>query len=307
MPPTLGGKSLVTSRWDTAGPRVRRGISRSAPAYGRRPGEARRRLELRSHERIGVVATPATSLSRSARPSRRAAQTAWARSSGSASAQRPARAPPRPRGSAGRRRCPAPPGRCGAGSGPGGGVCTSGRAGPAARRRSPPAGRARRRPRSASGPARRAGCDAVGAAVGRAHLLAVVAAVEPVAERDAVVARERAVGLQQPRQAPPGVDHARGDDGAGRDSRRGSGCTAAAVGHRLVADVQRRVGDDRSQHEPAALPGQEQVGVLAVPAEPGPVGGLAVDEGVVVGHDPAAPAARPQPWATTVSAARSGA
>ena len=60
---------------------------------------------------------------------------------------------------------------------------------------------------------------------------------------------------------------------------------------------QRRVGDDRARaRTTTAEPGQQQVGVLAVPAEPGPVGRLAVDEAVVVGehHAPASrrPAAR---------------
>src|SRR5690606_7025485 len=46
--------------------------------------------------------------------------------------------------------------------------------------------------------------------------------------------------------------------------------------------------------EPAAPPGDQEVRVLAIPADAGAVGGLPVDERVVIGEDAAAPPCRPQ-------------
>ena len=45
-----------------------------------------------------------------------------------------------------------------------------------------------------------------------------------------------------------------------------------------------RSGHHRAEDEPAAGPGDEQVGVLAEPPEPAEVGHLAIDDGVVVGE-----------------------
>ena len=132
--------------------------------------------------------------------------------------------------------------------------------------------------------------DPVGALVGRANLLAVVASVEPIAERGAVVTGERPIDLQQPSQAPPGVDHPGGDDGTGGTSVDATGAATAAIGEPPSARSQRRIGDNRAQHEPAAPTRQEEIGVLAVPADACSVCGLPIDEGVVVGHDAAAPA-----------------
>jgi len=56
-------------------------------------------------------------------------------------------------------------------------------------------------------------------AVGRARLLAVVAAVQAVAERDPVLDREDPVGLHQPGQASTGVDRPGGHDRTGRAGR----------------------------------------------------------------------------------------
>jgi hypothetical protein len=64
----------------------------------------------------------------------------------------------------------------------------------------------------------------------RADGLALIAAVDAVAERGAELAREHPRALEQPGQAPTGVDHARGDDGPGRAAVDAPLARAATVG-----------------------------------------------------------------------------
>ena len=69
----------------------------------------------------------------------------------------------------------------------------------------------------------------------------------------------------------------------------GTAVEALAAGSTTVGDVGggRLVlggGDDRAQDEPAADTGEEQIGVLAVPAEAGAVRDRTVDDRVVVGE-----------------------
>ena len=59
---------------------------------------------------------------------------------------------------------------------------------------------------------------------------------------------------------------------------------AATVGHRSCGRLVGSRGDDRAEHEPAADAGEEQVGVLAEPTEPGTVGDRPIDHRVVVGE-----------------------
>ena len=105
-------------------------------------------------------------------------------------------------------------------------------------------------------------------AVPRAHELAVVAAVDAVADRgaellgDRAVVLDRQVGDAAARVEPVGRhDRARGADvDAGR-------AAAAVAGHGRV-DRQRQVGEYLAEEEPGTVLPVEQVGVLADPAEP---------------------------------------
>ena len=231
MPPIFGGKSLVTSRWwVTSAPPAARDV---AVELGPRPsGRASARQDRRrpSVDRQVVAAEAA----------RRPAPRGPARC-GSASARAPSTAARTDAATLGRRRHVA-------------GVaqhdervaaqvarlavrrCTSGRSGRAASSSSA----ASRSSTSTHGPGSSASAGRAGSASARrrrarrrAHLLAVVAAVEAVAERDAVLDREHAVGLHEPGQAAAGVDDAGADDGAGRAAVDAAAARAAAVGHRL--------------------------------------------------------------------------
>ena len=254
MPPTFGGKSLVTRRWGaTARPCLPRGFA------GSKPGLRPRRVLL--EHRVVVAFEVGPDHGRSSRSS------------------------------LGRRRCRGRRGRCGGGSGPAGGRCTSGRADAGARRRprSRGARRGRRRLGVRLGRRRRAAADLE--AVGRAGVLAGVAAVDPPAERSSVLLGEVALGLEEPGEAASGVEHARLDEGAGGTRREAALAGAAPLGRSVGGRRrERRIGDDRPEHElRTATAVQQQVRVLAVEAESGPSGRLPVDEGVVVGEDPRLP------------------
>ena len=119
---------------------------------------------------------------------------------------------------------------------------------------------------------------------GRADLLALVAAVEAVAERDAELVGQLTLHLHVPGQAAPGVDHSRSDDRSGGAAVDAAGAAAAAVRHRRRPVAERGVGQHRAEHEPAALPGQQHVRALAVPTDPGTDRGRSVDQGVLVGQ-----------------------
>ena len=141
----------------------------------------------------------------------------------------------------------------------------------------------RDRPRSAdvgpSPPARRG-------ARRRAHLLAVVAAVDAIAERLAVLERER---TRSPARARPG-SAGRRRRRARRSRRSGSRrCIAdTSRSRRPPASVAATSGASvttRAEHDPRAVTGHEHVGVLAVPADAGAVRDGPIDQRVVVGHD----------------------
>ena len=143
----------------------------------------------------------------------------------------------------------------------------------------------------------------------RARLLAVVAAVDAVADRLAQRERDRPGRCStQARHRLASMTPGR-DDRPGRARRRCSAARSAAVGDRCRGRERRR-RDDAAEHEPAAGPGNEEVGVLAEPAEPAAVGDLAVDDRVVVGerHGPLAggPEARAQRPSARPAAGRSG-
>ena len=135
-----------------------------------------------------------------------------------------------------------------------------------------------RRPRPCSG--------CVGPLVGRAHLLAVVAAVDACAERLPMSPRERPRRLHQPGQAATGVDHAGSDDRRGRAPVDAATARPAPIGDRRLVGRQRRAGHDAAEHEPRTGSGTEEVGVLPEPAQPCPVRDLPVDQAVVVGQHP---------------------
>src|SRR5438067_977311 len=105
--------------------------------------------------------------------------------------------------------------------------------------------------------------------VPRTHQLAVVTAVDAIADRLAQLNRNGAVVLDgeigdaAPRIQPPGGDDRTG--GAGRDAR----LAAAAVGAGALIHRQGQVRQDLAEKEPRAPLARDEVGVLADPAEPG--------------------------------------
>ena len=109
----------------------------------------------------------------------------------------------------------------------------------------------------------------LGELVPRAHELAVVAAVDAVAQRLAELRGNRGAQLdRQIRNATRRVQLVRRDDRAGRTDIDAGTAGAAVVGRRLI-ERQRQVGEDLAKKEPRAGVAMEQVGVLADPAEAG--------------------------------------
>ena len=117
----------------------------------------------------------------------------------------------------------------------------------------------------------------------RAHGLAVVTSVEPIAERLAVLERKRPGLLNEPGKAPIGVDDTWRHDRTRRAAVEAAPARPASVAQRR-ADVVLSGRDDTAEHEPAAGAGDQDVGVLTEPSDAGEVGDLTVDDGVVVGE-----------------------
>ena len=242
-------------------------------------------------------------------PSRALAQRACSARTGSSPWRYRASVGHDPRRRPGRPCCRARRARCAAATAGRGRRCTSARGARAASRRRRRAGRARRpRPRRPSGSGRRwrrPRCT-VGGHTSWQSSQPYRRSPTAGAELD----RDGARALQHPGQAAVGVDT--------------PGATIAPVGQasrqrrhdpqpsadRLVGRRVRGRRDHAPEHEPAAGARQQQVGVLAEPAEPGPVGDLAVDDRVVVGegHGPLVrrPAAGGPSPAARRAAVRSG-
>ena len=131
-----------------------------------------------------------------------------------------------------------------------------------------------------------------------AHLLALVAPVDPIPQCVTVLLRKRPGRLYQPGQAPAGIEHPRRHQRPGRAGGHAARATPAPApvggGHRRGGGPERGVGDNRAQHRPGAEPRNEQERVLAEKAEPGPVGGGPIDQPVVVGHHPGAESLPPE-------------
>ena len=222
MPPIFGGKSLVTRRCFIGSPgRWARGQpARLAPPGCRRPPPGR-------PGRRGPGGDRPTA--------------ACARSIGIVVAEVAAERRRRRRDRAAGPCCPARAGRCAAATADPGPRCTSAHSGRGSTRRPPPGAPAagpRRRPRPRH---RRPGRGIVDRRsrrarpvqpdVGRADLLAVVAAVDAVSQRLTVLASERPGLLDQPGQAAVGIHHARGDDGRRRAAVEAAAARPAAVWH----------------------------------------------------------------------------
>ena len=130
-------------------------------------------------------------------------------------------------------------------------------------------------------------------------LLALVAPVDPVPQRPPVLLGERTRGLHQPGQAPTGVEHPGGHQGPGRAGGQAAGAAPAPLGVAVGAPagaVGRRGASVTTEPrtEPRTEPGQQEQRVLPEPAEPGPMGGGPVDQGVVVADHRGPPAPVPQ-------------
>ena len=111
-----------------------------------------------------------------------------------------------------------------------------------------------------------------------ADLLADIAAKDPVAELRPQLARDRAAlldGLEG--EAARGVDGVGRDDGPGRAAIEADAAAAAVLVEgriRLQIELQQQL----AQHHPRAMPGHDDAGVLAIPAQPGAGRDGAIDD-----------------------------
>ena len=119
-----------------------------------------------------------------------------------------------------------------------------------------------------------------------ADLLADVAAEDPVAEVRSQLARDRAALLDRlKRDARWRVDRVRGDDRARRAAIETDAAASAVLGQWLVG-LEVEIEQQLAEHDPGAVPGHDDAGVLAVPAEPGAGGDRAIDDPGMVGQEP---------------------
>ena len=214
MPPTFGGKSLVTRRW----------VTRVALVVGSF-WSAGRLVVLVSGRAGRDCAAP----TRSSRPNSRAAHCACSTiiSSSTDSQRRSARSVA---GSVsvthvaqGHRA------RSGVGSGDRDRRCTTGRGRPSAPRRRASRMLEEIHPGLAVGSGRWWGVPPVGDPVDRADLLALVAAVDPVPQGPPVLLGERSRRLHQPGQAPTGIEHPRRHQCSGGAGGQATGAAPATL------------------------------------------------------------------------------
>src|SRR5918995_5324277 len=102
-----------------------------------------------------------------------------------------------------------------------------------------------------------------------ADLLADVTAEDPVAEVRSQLARDRAAlldGLK--RDAQRRMDRVRGDDRARRAAIETDAAPSAVLGQWLIG-LEVEIEQQLAEHDPGAVPGYDDAGVLAVPAESG--------------------------------------
>ena len=115
--------------------------------------------------------------------------------------------------------------------------------------------------------------------------MTVVAAVHSIAERLTELDREHAVRLYQPGETSASIDHSRLDDCSGRTARKALRTRTAAVSDRFgMVRRDLRIGHDCTEDDEASGSGDENVARFPPPADPGTVGGGAIDEMVLVGH-----------------------
>ena len=126
-----------------------------------------------------------------------------------------------------------------------------------------------------------------------AHVLADVAAVERGADRGAVLDGDLARRLRPVREAAGGVERARLVERPGR-ARVDAERAGAAVGAERRRRLELHVRDERPEHDPGAVSLRDQERVLAVEADSGSEGGLAIDVLVRVDEDSVV-AAEPAP------------
>ena len=117
-----------------------------------------------------------------------------------------------------------------------------------------------------------------GEAVPRAGVEAVVAAVNPVADRGAQLLRDRAFQLDsQIGDAAAGVELERRGDGPGRAGVDAARAFAAVVALRLVR-LEFGGGEDFGDKKPVAEPAADEVGVFADEAEAGALAKVALED-----------------------------
>ena len=101
---------------------------------------------------------------------------------------------------------------------------------------------------------------------------AVVAAVDAIAHRGAELPRYVPLVLDREiRDAAPGIELVRRRERVGRAHLQAGAAAAAMIGLRRIGR-QREVGEDLAEEQPGAEAARYQVGVLALPADPGLLG-----------------------------------
>src|SRR5690606_16627301 len=107
-----------------------------------------------------------------------------------------------------------------------------------------------------------------GELVPRADRQAVVAAIDAVAYRAAELVWDRPLVLNgQIGDAAAGIEPVRGGKGVGRACIQ-AGATGAAMVFLATVRFQFGSGEDRTQKQPGAMAAADQIGMLALPAQP---------------------------------------
>ena len=105
--------------------------------------------------------------------------------------------------------------------------------------------------------------------VPRAHRETIVAAIDAVAHQRAQLARDRTLVLdRQVRDAAPRIEPVGRREGLGRADVEAGRARAAVIGLGVVRRELER-GEDRAEEQPRAVLARNEIGVLALPAEPG--------------------------------------
>ena len=122
---------------------------------------------------------------------------------------------------------------------------------------------------SARGAKARLACARRRELVPRADRQAIVAAIDMVADTGAHLARDRAAQLDgEVGDAAPRIDPIGRGEGAGRAGILAGVARSAGIARGRIG-IELQLGEEHAQQQPAAMLAADEIGVLALPAEPG--------------------------------------